>query len=51
MKACVVLHNLIIENAHDSYDLAYDYDHVEDRTSSLMSVEAIIRAMGHTIVE
>jgi len=30
MKACVVLHNMIVEDERDSFDLAFDYDDVED---------------------
>ena len=26
MKAYTILHNMIVEDEHDSYDLAYDYD-------------------------
>jgi len=30
MKARIILHNLIVEDERDSYDLAIDYGHVED---------------------
>jgi len=30
MKACVILHNMIVEDECDSYSLAYDYEHVGD---------------------
>ena len=26
MKACVILHNIIVEDEHDNYELAFDYD-------------------------
>ena len=29
MKACIILHNMIVENERDSYDIAFDYDDVE----------------------
>jgi len=32
MKACVILHNMIVEDERDSYDLTFDYDDVEDNT-------------------
>ena len=32
MKACVILHNMIFKDERDSYDLAFDYDYVEDST-------------------
>ena len=32
MKACVILHNMIVEDERDSYDLAFDYDDVDDNT-------------------
>ena len=32
MKTCVILHNLIVKNEPDLYDLTYDYDHMEDNT-------------------
>jgi len=30
MKACIILHNMIVEDERDSYDLAFEYDDVED---------------------
>jgi len=32
MKACIILHNTIVEDEHDSYDLSFEYDDVEDNT-------------------
>ena len=32
MKACVILHNMIVEDERDSYDLAFDYEHVDGTT-------------------
>ena len=32
MKACVILHNMIVEDERDSYDLAFGYDDVDDNT-------------------
>jgi len=32
MKACVILHNMIVEDKRDSYGLAYDYEHVDGTT-------------------
>jgi len=29
MKACVILHNMIVEDERDSYDLAFEYKDVE----------------------
>ena len=29
MKSCVILHKIIIENEQDSYDFAFNDDHVE----------------------
>ena len=29
MKACIILHNMIIEDERDSYDLAFEYEDVE----------------------
>ena len=30
MKACIILHNMIVEDERDSYDLSFEYDDVED---------------------
>jgi len=30
MKACIILHNMIVEDERDLYDLSFVYDHVED---------------------
>ena len=32
MKVYVILHNMIVEDKRDSYDLAHDYDDVENNT-------------------
>ena len=32
MKACVILHNMIIKDERDSYGLAFDHEHVEGTT-------------------
>lgn len=32
MKACVICHNMIVEDERDSFDLAFDYGDVEDNT-------------------
>jgi len=32
MKACVVLHNMIVEDERYSYGLAHDYQHVDGTT-------------------
>ena len=32
MKACIVLHDMIVEDKRDSYDLSFEYDDVEDNT-------------------
>jgi len=32
MKACVILHSMIVEAERDSYDLAYDDEHVDGTT-------------------
>ena len=31
MKACIILHNMMVEDERDSYDLAFEYKDVEDR--------------------
>jgi len=35
IKACIVLHNIIVEDERDLYDLAYDYEHVDSTTLKL----------------
>ena len=32
MKECVILHNIIVDDEYDSYNLAYDYEHVKGNT-------------------
>jgi len=32
MKACVILHNMIVEDERDLYDLAFDYEQVDGTT-------------------
>ena len=32
MKACDILHNIIVEDERYSYNLTYDYEHVEGTT-------------------
>ena len=32
VKACIILHNIIVEDERDSYDLAFEYEDVEDST-------------------
>jgi len=32
MKACVILHNMIVENERDSYGRAFNYEHVKGTT-------------------
>ena len=32
MKACVVLHNMIVDDERDSYNFTYDYEHVDGTT-------------------
>ena len=32
MKACIILHNMIVEDERDLYDLSIDYDDVEGNT-------------------
>ena len=29
MKACIILHNMIVEDERDSYDLAFEYEDVK----------------------
>jgi len=32
IKACIILHNMIVKNECNSYDLSFEYDDVEDNT-------------------
>ena len=51
MKAGIILHNMIIEDERDSYDLSFEYDDVEATSRNLMSNGTIIHAMQHIFVE
>jgi len=33
LKVCIILHNMAVEDERDSYDLAVDYEDVEDSIS------------------
>jgi len=35
MKVCIILYNMIVEDERDSYDLAFEYEDVEDSISEL----------------
>jgi len=43
MKACIILHNMIVEDKRDSYDLANECDDVEDSIP-----EPIVRRDPHS---
>jgi len=45
MKVYAIIHKMVIENKQDSYDLAYDCDHVEDRPWTLMFDDTNIHGM------
>jgi len=49
IKVCI--HNMIVEDERDSYDIAFDYDHVEDSIPEPMFDETLIRAMRHIFIE
>ena len=51
MKACVILHNMIVEDERDSNGLAYDYKHVMVPPQSPMSNDTIIHAIQHIFAE
>jgi len=42
IKACIILHNMIVEDKRDSYDLAFEYEDVEGSIS-----EPIVRRDHH----
>jgi len=42
MKACIILRNMIVEDERNSYDLAFEYDDVEDNIQ-----EPIVRRYHH----
>jgi len=33
MRACLILHNMIVEDERDNYELAFDYDVIEGTAS------------------
>jgi len=45
MKTCVILHDIIVKDECDLYDLAYEYDDVRTTSRNLMPYRTIIRAM------
>jgi len=51
MKACGILHNMIVEEEHDSYNLRMTMILWRIAPQSLMSDETIIRATQHTFIE
>ena len=51
MKACVIHHDVIVEDERDLYDLTFDYNDVEETTRNLMSDGTIICAMHPTFIE
>ena len=34
MKACIILHNMIVEDERNSYDLSFDYDDMKDNPAT-----------------
>jgi len=42
MKVCVILHNMIVDDERNNYELVFDYDIVEVATS-----ESIVRYRCH----
>ena len=45
MKACVILHSMIVRDERDLFNLAFDYEEVERTTQSLMFDVMSIHAM------
>ena len=51
IKACLILHNMIVVDERDLYDLTYDYDDVKDNTRNLMLEGTIICATQPIFLE